>query len=440
MAEIRGYSAKELINLFRKPESDEGAKISSKESLEISKYLQGNPDLNAEDKSLLIQALAESNEVRNKENTSRSQDFNARYSDLNTNPRYTREKKEDRYGYQYQCIYDGDKLIGRIDRNSVRFYNDENGGEIYRLDGSYDCRFELQAKDADTDEYVEETHYYPDGTIEILDKHGNSVIYDKDGNEVEKTRTEMTDDGPVQITINRQEGLKRVLNSNVEGAVYDKEGNVVYNVYTYLDAAGRIDLQTREYPDGRVMTFSPQHKIVNLTLKDKESITSTYLAKVKEDVSNALAILKDYEAGKGILGSTAQLFMKDEATSEAKIQYYEELLSKLECLENLSQEKFEAEFKRLFGKEFNYSAAYTLNRSNENLILASNTLKSMAAIDSALELVLPEEETVSFFDKNSPFYNKAKSALDAIPKFPEKGFIAKAKDREFGIRDRKSVV
>ena len=130
----------------------------------------------------------------------------------------------------------------------------------------------------------------------------------------------MTDDGPVEITINRQEGLKRVLNSNVEGAVYDKEGNVVYNVYTYLDAAGRIDLQTREYPDGRVMTFSPQHKTENLTLKDKESITSTYLAKVKEDVSNALAILKDYEAGKGILDSTAQLFMKDEATSEAKLQ------------------------------------------------------------------------------------------------------------------------
>ena len=90
MAEIHGYSAKALINLFRKPESDEGAKISSKESFEISKYLQGNPDLNAEDKSLLIQALAESNEVRNKENANVSQDFNSRYTDLNTYPRKKR--------------------------------------------------------------------------------------------------------------------------------------------------------------------------------------------------------------------------------------------------------------------------------------------------------------------------------------------------------------
>ena len=431
MSEIQWSKAKELINLFKKSDSDEGSKISQKESLEIYHFMLSQADLSESDKTLLKNTLVESGYFKKDETEMLKPDFTARYSDLTTNPKYIRVKETDKYGYSYQCIYDGDKLIGTVGRTNVRFYNDETSGDIYYLDGTYDCSFEQTGAEAKEGEYTEEKHFYPDGTVEVCDKDGNSVTYDREGNIIERKRTELTDDGPIEVRINQEAGLKRVLNSNVEGGVYDSNGELVYNVYSYLDANGRIELQTREYPDGRVVTFSPQHKIENLTEKEKENTVSVYLSKVKEDITNALAILKDYEAGKGVLGSTAQLFIKDEATSESKIKYYEELLSKFESLEGLSLEKFESEFKRLFGKDFNYAAMYALNKSNENLTLAANTLKSIAAIDSALELVLPAEEDSGFLGKDSLFYKSSKSSLDAILKLPEREFISKAKDREF---------
>lgn len=375
------------------------------------------------------------------ENTQSSTDFNTRIEDLKNNPEYTRKTLVDIYGYPYQMIYAKDKLVGIISRNSIKFYTEETKGQIYSLNGEYECDFE-QAKNetVNAGEAIPEKRYYSDGCIVECDKNGNTRKFDKDGNLIETVYTEVKDGVETETTINYQNDTTRVLNSSVDGVMYkgtDESKTVLYNIYTDLDRDGRITLQTREYPDGRIIIGTPANFTANLTDAQKDAIASDFIGAVKDDISKALQILKDYNAGKGMLGSAAQLFMQDDSTADAKIAHYEELLKKLESLENASGNELEAELKNIFGENFNYNIAYAFSQINKKLSEAVSLTQTINAIDTVLQndSVL----TLKIPENKKPMLNILQNQMEALPGIQNSAFTEEIKDKEFAEKAHKAL-
>ena len=282
--------------------------------------------------------------------------------DLRYNPNYSRSISKDIFGHAITEVYNKGTQIGEISDsfNKVIIYDDASSGTAYTLQHEKIYSFTI-------DKNGNEIRTFDDGLKQIYDKKNNTLKTYKDNKLVREEFDEGNDDKKRVIKDYERNTISRI-DALQNGIVTDFNGNYKCKFKIEVDENLTELYRVIEYPD-RTEVVVNKSAVGKLNEKQKATIQQATVNYIENDIQQALSIVEDYKAGKGVLGWCSQGLVKlaDEVSDEDLKAKYQNLLNKIKTLKGLSGKEFENAYQKAFGQPFDYAGMTALQDINGKL-------------------------------------------------------------------------